>query len=758
MLRRPAAQRGGYGGDARLRREYYPAAKIGVRGRFGGGMGGGAGSAAGPTSAMMAGVVLTIGMMLLVIAAITGFTLTTVFWKQNVDRLDERLDLKSELITNLTADVQFINDTMPAGDGITFYDNIWRMVNGLDNTKVMIFNASLISPSTSQNYAFPDASGTVLLEETMPPPQTEFAENEFALFGWPDPSMRATFSLELFVSGEAFTYLLPAKNGTLATLGDVVGGPGIGNQTIFVDDQFSIVNVADNTKEVMFDVSGVSISTTRVLEIPDLDGEITLTTGAQNISDKTIDASNTVVAGALPSDVVYETGTQTISDKTLDASNTVVAGALPSDVVYETGAQTLSDKTIDNSNAITVPDGSLTIEGGTGTFQFDGSLLTAPRQYTGPDKDGVLLMQGDAVFVDGSGAWDLESMQLVTSPTTLYQSVDLEAPVSNSSTMFKFHSGTQGTYSRAGLTFNEEGGFVEAHVYTDNDRLVFSTTIDPIVGGDLGDRVMSVGLDGVGIYSGDGFRGVIRGDLITATRDLFLPDESGTFALQSDIQALLGNVSVFFDDAFAVRNAADNSKEMMFDVSIVDTSTTRTYIVPNENGPLMSGQQFNSIYLEAAPLQNQSVPDDTWTKITFNTSGNTFLEDISSSWNVAEQRFDVPRDGWYSASFTVSLSDSEGNGTDSVEVAIVVASGAGDDRVFPGSMVVSAPGVQRAHVSIPTVRILNGGWIAAYVRHVSGAPRLVLPSESTTFDGRDAFVRETFLQIGPVYTPVPATF
>lgn len=44
----------------------------------------------------------------------------------------------------------------------------------------------------------------------------------------------------------------------------------------FIDNTFEISNVTDNTKMLMFDVSGVTTGTTITLQIPDLDGEIAL--------------------------------------------------------------------------------------------------------------------------------------------------------------------------------------------------------------------------------------------------------------------------------------------------------------------------------------------------------------------------------------------------------------------------------------------------------------------------------------------------
>lgn len=62
---------------------------------------------------------------------------------------------------------------------------------------------------------------------------------------------------------------------------------------------------------------------------------------------------------------------------------------------------------------------------------------------------------------------------------------------------------------------------------------------------------------------------------------LTVQDASGTIALLSDIPT---QPTVFLDDVFAVQNAVDNTKEVMLDVSGVSTSTTRIMTIQNATG------------------------------------------------------------------------------------------------------------------------------------------------------------------------------
>ncbi len=66
-----------------------------------------------------------------------------------------------------------------------------------------------------------------------------------------------------------------------------------------------------------------------------------------------------------------------------------------------------------------------------------------------------------------------------------------------------------------------------------------------------------------------------------ATRVFSWQDKDGTVALTSDVPIV---TQIFVDDVFAIQNSIDNSKEIMFNVSLISEFTTRTYTWQNKNG------------------------------------------------------------------------------------------------------------------------------------------------------------------------------
>jgi len=74
----------------------------------------------------------------------------------------------------------------------------------------------------------------------------------------------------------------------------------------------------------------------------------------------------------------------------------------------------------------------------------------------------------------------------------------------------------------------------------------------------------------------------------TLTTRLFAwPNKDGTVALISDIVTLLGNTTVFLDSTFAIENDPDMTKRAMFDASAIASATNRTYTFPDLNGILV---------------------------------------------------------------------------------------------------------------------------------------------------------------------------
>lgn len=131
-----------------------------------------------------------------------------------------------------------------------------------------------------------------------------------------------------------------------------------GNSGAFPDNVFVLQDNGDATKQVQFEVSGVTTSTTRTLTIPDASGTIILNTATQTLTNKTISGANNTLTVRLASDV---TGTLPVANggtgQTAYTDGQILIGS--------TAGGTLVAGTITAGANITVTNsgGSITIAG-----------------------------------------------------------------------------------------------------------------------------------------------------------------------------------------------------------------------------------------------------------------------------------------------------------------------------------------------------------------------------------------------------------
>ena len=83
-----------------------------------------------------------------------------------------------------------------------------------------------------------------------------------------DATRIARFDSGTISTGTTRTFTFPDENGTLLTSASTIPGG------TFIDNTFRISDNGDNSKELAFECSGITTSTTRTMTIPDADGTI----------------------------------------------------------------------------------------------------------------------------------------------------------------------------------------------------------------------------------------------------------------------------------------------------------------------------------------------------------------------------------------------------------------------------------------------------------------------------------------------------
>jgi threonine dehydrogenase-like Zn-dependent dehydrogenase len=81
-----------------------------------------------------------------------------------------------------------------------------------------------------------------------------------------DNTKQLAFECSSIATGTTRTLTIPNQSGTIALVG--------GGTTEFLDNVFRVQDNADNTKELAFECSGISSSTTRTMTVPNENGTI----------------------------------------------------------------------------------------------------------------------------------------------------------------------------------------------------------------------------------------------------------------------------------------------------------------------------------------------------------------------------------------------------------------------------------------------------------------------------------------------------
>lgn len=231
---------------------------------------------------------LTVLSMVVATIAVAGVAVSTGLWAHNVNELYAENRQDRDSIAALEAQIQAINQSLPDGNGTTFFDDTWVMAHAGAPSQKFMLNASQVTPGIKRNYAGPDADGVIALQETLP---TTFPENLFAVTGDSD-NRQLQLDLSLFSPDALRILKAPNKNGVIATIQDIVLVAG--NSSEFLDSEFGLLNDPDITKLARVNLSLFDTNTNHTFFLPNLTGILLLTTGNQTISDKILDNSNSV--------------------------------------------------------------------------------------------------------------------------------------------------------------------------------------------------------------------------------------------------------------------------------------------------------------------------------------------------------------------------------------------------------------------------------------------------------------------------------
>lgn len=204
-----------------------------------------------------------------------------------------------------------------------FFDSNFAIFDDTNSTRQMKFDCSGISSVTTRVMTVQDASGTVAYLSDIP---SVFLDNVFAVQNAVDPSRQVMLSVVGVSAATIRTLSIQDASGTIAYLSDI--------STTFFDDVFAILNQVTPSKRAAFDASAISLATTRTFTPPNVNGILSLTSGAQQWTNKVLQSStNQVAATYLKSTVapvnIAASGPPNIGDLLTATSDTTAVWAVP---------------------------------------------------------------------------------------------------------------------------------------------------------------------------------------------------------------------------------------------------------------------------------------------------------------------------------------------------------------------------------------------------------------------------------------------
>lgn len=161
---------------------------------------------------------------------------------------------------------------------------------------------------------------------------------------------------------------------------------GVTNTVTLKDASFTLQDDVDTTKQLRFQLSGITTANLRTLTVPDYDGTVATLAGTEALTNKTLGNTNTVTLkdtlftlqddGDATKQVVFQlSGLTTGNTRTITIPDSNTTIPIASQVI------TLAGPTA--ARIYTFPDASTTVVGTTDTQTLSAKTLTAPKIVSG---------------------------------------------------------------------------------------------------------------------------------------------------------------------------------------------------------------------------------------------------------------------------------------------------------------------------------------------------------------------------------------
>lgn len=313
-----------------------------------------------------------------------------------------------DTIAVLAATQTLTNKTLDSTNAVTLLDSNFTLQDNGDATKQAAFELSGITTATTRTFTLPDISDTLvtltaaqsLTNKTLDNTNSAtLSDVNFTLQDNADATKQAVFELSGITTATTRTFTLPDVSDTLVTL---AATQTLTNKTITIaDTALTLQDDGDATKQLNFELSGITTATTRTLTVPDADDTLVVLAASQTLTNKTVVVANNTITTAASGNLTSTELNAALAELQTDIdTRAVIADVFSTNSTSGTASLTANETYIVNTS------------GGTATLTLpapSADVFVRVKDSGSAETNNITINPNGAETIDGASSLVIDS-------------------------------------------------------------------------------------------------------------------------------------------------------------------------------------------------------------------------------------------------------------------------------------------------------------------------------------------------------------